>query len=203
MADRERPTYLIFLTDGLPTEGVVDSAADPGQFPAKRARRTCACSPLAWATMWTPSCWTRWPRSTTAPSTYVLPGERLDETLSAFYAKISTPVLTDLAAGFRRAAGLRPVPLPAAGPVRRLADRAWWGATARAGEADVTLSGEVNGAGADLRVSQTRFSPERSQPAAAGSASPRLWATRKIGYLLNQVRLQRRQTRRPSTRSCA
>ena len=25
MADSERPTYLIFLTDGLPTEGVIDS----------------------------------------------------------------------------------------------------------------------------------------------------------------------------------
>ena len=30
MAGSERPTYLIFLTDGLPTEGVVDSQDDPG-----------------------------------------------------------------------------------------------------------------------------------------------------------------------------
>jgi hypothetical protein len=27
IADRQRPTYLIFLTDGLPTQGVVDSQA--------------------------------------------------------------------------------------------------------------------------------------------------------------------------------
>ena len=33
-------------------------------------------------------------------SGYVLPGERLDETISAFYEKIRTPVLTDLQLDF-------------------------------------------------------------------------------------------------------
>ena len=36
MADRERPTYLIFLTDGLPTEGVVDSQTILDNFQASR-----------------------------------------------------------------------------------------------------------------------------------------------------------------------
>ncbi len=39
MADRERPTYLIFLTDGLPTEGVVDSQAILDNFASQRPRQ--------------------------------------------------------------------------------------------------------------------------------------------------------------------
>ena len=102
----ERPTYLIFLTDGLPTEGVIDSQHILDNFARGRRRPTCACSSLAWAMMWTPSCWTRWRRSTTAASTYVLPDERLDEMLSAFYASISTPVLDRPGPGFWWAGGL-------------------------------------------------------------------------------------------------
>ena len=47
-------------------------------------------------------------------TTYVLPEERLDETLSAFYEKISTPVLADLSLDFGEIGvyDLYPSPLP-------------------------------------------------------------------------------------------
>ena len=105
MADRERPTYLIFLTDGLPTEGVVDSAMILDNFRESAPQNlrlfafgvgydvdTYLLNSIA--------------QENHGASTYVLPEERLDEILSAFYAKISTPVLTGSCAGFRRAAGL-------------------------------------------------------------------------------------------------
>ena len=39
MADRTRPTTLIFLTDGLPTEGVQEIRVDPGQCAGSRTRQ--------------------------------------------------------------------------------------------------------------------------------------------------------------------
>lgn len=186
-AASERPTYLIFLTDGLPTEGEVDSQKilDNLAFAAPDGLRlfafgvgydvdTFLLDSLAAAHHGT--------------STYVLPGERLDEILSTFYAKVSTPVLTDLELDFGGLAvyDLYPSPLPDlfSGSQIILTGRYRAG-----GQADVTLRGEVNGQTQTFRFTDQSFA-ERSRGSDAGSAIPRLWATRKIGYLLNQVRLK-------------
>jgi len=55
VADHERPTYLIFLTDGLPTEGVTDSQEIIRNFD-KGCSRQLRRSPLAWATTWIRFC---------------------------------------------------------------------------------------------------------------------------------------------------
>jgi Ca-activated chloride channel family protein len=86
--DGARPTYLIFLTDGLPTEGVIDSqeildnfagAAPAGlrlfAFGVGYDVDTFLLDSLSQAHH--------------GASSYVVPGERLDEVLSSFYAKIN------------------------------------------------------------------------------------------------------------------
>jgi Ca-activated chloride channel family protein len=121
-------------------------------------------------------------------STYVLPGERLNETLSGFYTKISTPVLTDLTLDFGETLvyDLYPDPLPDlfSGSQIILVGRYRQG-----GVTSIKLNGKVN------QETQSFVFPE--QEFAARSAAryplttiPRLWATRKIGYLLNQIRLK-------------
>jgi Ca-activated chloride channel family protein len=184
----ERPTYLIFLTDGLPTEGVVDSQQilDNFQAAAPHSLRlfafgvgydvdTFLLDSLAQAHHGT--------------SSYVLPGERLDETLSAFYAKISTPVLTDLALDFGGLTvyDLYPTPLPDlfSGSQIILVGRYRQGGTA-----DVTLTGVVNGQTQTYRYAGQVFSSDSRGQDVTLAALPRLWATRKIGYLLNQIRLK-------------
>ena len=52
-------------------------------------------------------------------TTYVLPDQDIDETVSAFYAKVSTPVLTDLDLDLGDARAFDLVPEIAARPVRR------------------------------------------------------------------------------------
>ena len=104
---------MIFLTDGLPTEGVVDSQTILDNFQASAPDNlrlfafgvgydvdTFLLDSIAQAHH--------------GASTYVLPGERLDEIVSAFYAKISTPVLTDLTLDFGGLPvyDLYPSPLP-------------------------------------------------------------------------------------------
>ncbi|MER3485597.1 MAG: trypsin, partial [Chloroflexota bacterium] len=116
-------------------------------------------------------------------STYIRPGERLDEVVSSFYSTVSTPVLTDVRL---RVEGVQveeiyPDPLPDifAGSQLVVVGRYRAG-----GAATLTLTGSVNG------EEQTFIYEDRTFRIEGGDAFlPRLWATRKIGYLLNQIRL--------------
>ena len=190
LADMERPTYLIFLTDGLPTEGVVDSQEILDNFAASTRGNlrlfafgvgydvdTFLLDTLAQAHH--------------GASSYVTPGERLDEVISAFYARISTPVLTDLSLDFGdlRTFDIYPDPLPDlfAGSQIVVVGRYRQG-----GSASLTLRGVVNGQEQTFRFDDQRFVEDsnESRSSMVESQISRLWATRKIGHLLNQVRLQ-------------
>jgi Ca-activated chloride channel family protein len=187
MMDSERPTYIIFLTDGLPTEGVTDSQRIVDNF-AETAPvdlrlfvfgvgydvDTFLLDSLA--------------QGHHGRTTYVLPGDRLDEILSSFYANISTPVLTNLELDFGGLSvyDLYPFPLPDlfAGSQVLVVGRYRDG-----GLYDVTLSGEVNNQSREFLFSDQYFSEESTTDGVL-EAIPRLWATRKIGYLLNELRLE-------------
>jgi Ca-activated chloride channel family protein len=185
-AESGRPTYVIFLTDGLPTEGEVDSQKIVDNFRSAAAENlrlfasglgfdvdTFLLDTLA--------------QENNGASSYVLPDDRLDEKLSTFYSKISTPVLTDLSLDFGDLAvyDLYPNPLPdlfigsqiiAVGRYRG------------GGQVDVVLNGEFNNEPRSFDFPGQAFEQE-SRSNSLTSSIPRLWATRKIGYLLNQIRL--------------
>ncbi|MCI0521961.1 MAG: VWA domain-containing protein, partial [Chloroflexi bacterium] len=186
IADRERPTYLIFLTDGLPTEGVVDSQAILDNF-AHSAPANLRLFAFGVGYDVDTFLLDSLSQAHHGASTYVLPEKRLDEIISAFYARISTPVLTDLRLDFGKIPvyDLYPSPLPDlfAGSQIVLVGRYRQG-----GPTDVTLKGELNGQVQTFRFPNQIFD-ERSEPSSSQPAIDRLWATRKIGYLLSQVRL--------------
>ncbi len=189
LVDPERPAYMIFLTDGLPTEGEIDSQKILNNLSATAPKNlrlftfgvgfdvdTFLLDSLAQAHH--------------GASTYVKPGERLDEVLSGFYARISTPVLTDLKLDFAgvSAYDIYPDPLPDlfSGSAIMIAGR-YHG---EGGAATLTLTGKVNGQEQTFTYPDEEFSSGSVEAGSTLSALPRLWATRKIGYLLNQVRLQ-------------
>jgi Ca-activated chloride channel family protein len=190
-ADQERPTYLIFLTDGLPTEGVIESgdilknlesvaAANLRLFPFGVGYDvdTYLLDSLA--------------GNHHGTSTYVLPGEKIDEILSAFYAKVNTLVLTDLELDFGDVIvyDLYPFPFPDLFDGSQIVVV---GRYREGGVSNVTLSGKVNNQIQTFTFQEQIFATDSLQ---LGSEIanlhfiPRLWATRKIGYLLNQIRLQ-------------
>jgi Ca-activated chloride channel family protein len=188
MAEESRPTYVIFLTDGLPTVGELDSqkildnlsvVAQPNlrlfSFGVGYDVDTFLLDSLSQAYR--------------GASTYVLPGDRLDEVLSDFYTKVSTPVLTDLQLDFGELAvyDLYPQPLPDlfSGSQIILVGR-----YRQPGTTTITLSGEVNGEPQLFRYADQEFPASNRDISGSLAAIPRLWATRKVGYLLNQVRLQ-------------
>jgi len=181
-AEGERPTLIIFLTDGLATEGVVDTEqiiTNVAQSATKAVRiftfgvgdevNTVLLDTLA--------------QSHRGASAYVRPGQSIEEEVSAFYAKVSSPLLADLGLDFGdvHIEDTYPYPLPDlfAGTQLVLVGRYRQG-----GFTTVTLEGEVNGRLQRFAYGDLHFRDEGGE-----SFIPRLWATRKIGYLLSQIRL--------------
>jgi Ca-activated chloride channel family protein len=188
MADAERPTYLIFLTDGLPTEGETDSQAILDNL-ASAARRNLRLFSFGVGYDVDTFLLDSLAQEHHGASAYVTPGERLDEAISSFYARISTPVLTDLELGFGNAGvyDIYPDPLPDlfAGSQIVVVGR-----YRRGGAASVTLRGSIDGQVQTFRYDDLRLSTgDGSRLSTLESLLPRLWATRKIGYLLGQIRL--------------
>jgi Ca-activated chloride channel family protein len=182
MARKQRPTILIFLTDGLPTTGEVDVdriIANVGDAAPDNTRifpfglgydvNTFLLDTIA--------------QNHRGVSGYVRPEEAIDEQVSAFYAKVSTPLLADLEIDFGRinVEDLYPYPLPDlfAGTQLVLVGR-----YRQSGDTTITLRGEVNNLPHSFRYDGLRFQGTGDEEFIA-----RLWATRKIGYLLQQVRL--------------
>jgi Ca-activated chloride channel family protein len=181
-ADDERPTTLIFLTDGLATEGITDTSLllDTVEQQAADNVRLFAFGVGDDVDTALLDSLTQNHRGTT---TYVRPGQDIEEAVSAFYAKVSTPVLANISLDFDDIVveQMYPQELPDlfAGGQLVLAGRYRDG-----GPATITLTGEVNGR-------EQRFEYEDNVFRSSGGQDfiPRLWATRAIGHLLTQIRL--------------
>jgi Ca-activated chloride channel homolog len=188
LADPERPTYLLFLTDGLPTEGETDTQKILANFTAA-ARANLRLFSFGVGYDVDTTLLDSLAAGNHGASTYVRPGDALDEILSGFYARISAPVLTDLKLTFSWVStyDLYPVPLPDlfVGSQIVLAGRYRAG-----GQGEVTLTGQVNGQAQTFSYPDQAFAVQTADPSASLSALPRLWATRKIGALLSHIRLE-------------
>ena len=183
MVNRDRQTIVLFLTDGLPTEGVtspkdildnLQKAAPPNlrifTFGVGNDVDTFLLDSLS--------------SSYHGASIYVRPGENIEEKVSSLYTKIASPVLTAVKLDFGSVTtdDLYPATLPDlfAGTQLVVTGRFRDGGTTK-----VTLTGQLNGTPQTYTYDGLVF-PENSggQP-----FIPRLWATRKIGTLLNTIRL--------------
>ncbi len=183
MADRERSTVVLFLTDGLPTEGEtdvekildhVDRLAPPNvrifTFGVGDDVDTFLLDQL-------------WQKFRGA-GTYVRPGERVDDEVSSLYNKISAPVLTDVELDVdgvlvEELFPGKPLPDLFAGTQLILVGRYRDG-----GPATVRLEGDLDG---EHKV--YTYEVQFRERAGGEAFIPRLWATRKIGALLNAIRL--------------
>jgi len=185
-ANSERPTILIFLTDGLPTSGTVETPLILNNV-EQAATSNLRIFPFGVGDDVDTVLLDSLAQAQRGASAYVRPGERVDEQVSSFYAKVSTPVLADVSLDV---AGVTiedtyPYPLPDlfAGTQLIVAGRYRDG-----GPATVTLTGQINGQNQSFQFDDLSFASDR-QSSRDTEFIPRLWATRKVGYLLNQIRL--------------
>jgi Ca-activated chloride channel family protein len=181
---------LLFLTDGLPTEGVTEIS----QIIANTKHNSTSYLRL-FAFGVGDDVNTELLDSLSSDNgglvNYVRPNERIDEEVSSLYARIQSPVLSDLVLDFGnvQVEEIYPPSLPDlfSGTQLLVAGR-YRLESNQSGRTEVSLSGMVNGE-KQIYKKQVRFL-KNSERDGANSFIPRLWAARKIGYLLNQIRYQ-------------
>ena len=182
--EKDRPFTVVFLTDGRPTVGSTNDDEIVKQVVHSSGERTVRVFSVGVGTDVNAHLLDRLSEATRAASRYVLPREDLELALSSFYAKISQPVLADprlRVQGPVRTTKLAPPELP---DLFRGEQVVVLGRYSGEGDAAITLSGTVNGA-------PRSFTWEVSFPSRATEHDfvPRLWATRRVGYLLDRIRL--------------
>ncbi len=192
MADPDRPTVLLFITDGVPTEGEteIDQIIDHVEGTAPDNVRLFSFGVGDDVDAFLLDQLSGNNRGTSA---YVRPGQRIDEEVSALYAKVTSPVLTNISLdvdGVMVEDVYPGEPLPDLFAGSQLVIVGRYRDSAEG--VSIRLSGEVNGERQSFSYEGLDF------PANAGGGSgtdaevfiPRLWATRRIGALLDEIRLR-------------
>jgi len=184
MAGALRPFVVIFLTDGRPTIGETDeNRILTAVKNANEGRTRIFCFGIG--TDVNTHLLDKITEETRAFSQYVLPEEDIEVKLSNFYAKIKDPVLADPTIKFTgdvRVSKLYPSPLP---DLFRGDQLVLVGRYSGKGDSAIVLEGLANGA-------KRKFTYEVNFPRTADDHEfiPRLWATRRVGYLLDEIRLR-------------
>lgn len=182
--DAARPGYVLFMTDGLPTQGETDPwrILDNAQLNRPEGR-TLRLFTFGVGYDVDTQLLDTLSAELGGRSSYVLPEERIDEALSGFYQGIQTPVLTDVEIDFGNDVvvdEVYPYPLPDlfAGEQLVVAGRYRAGGTL-----PVTLRGTVNGVQYVFEYPNQELAERGGEPFVA-----RLWASRKIGVLMAEIR---------------
>jgi Ca-activated chloride channel family protein len=184
-AEREqgRPLVVIFLTDGKPTIGTTDEGQIVANVKKQNEGRTRVfCFGIG--TDVNTHLLDKITEETRAVSQYVLPEEDLEVKVSNFFSKIKEPVLANPTLKFTgdiRVTKLYPSPLP---DLFRGDQLVLVGRYTGKGDSAVVLEGAVNGA-------TRKHTYEVAFPGSSDEHEfiPRLWATRRVGYLLDEIRL--------------
>ncbi len=178
-----RPAYILFLTDGLPTQG----EQDPTQIVRNAEQNAPDVRTLRLFTFGVgydvnTDLLDEVSRVLGGRSSYVRPEEAIDEAVGDFYASISTPVLSNVSINVDGAHidDTYPFPLPDLFAGDQLV---WAGRYTGGGRVTVILRGEVNGEEREFVYEDLSLAERGGESAVA-----RLWATRKIGALLSEAR---------------
>jgi Ca-activated chloride channel homolog len=178
-----RPYVVIFLTDGQPTVGTTDMEQILSNLKRRNEGRTRVFCFGIGADVNT-HLLDKITEETRAVSQYVLPEEDLEVKVSSFFSKIKEPVLANPTLKFTgdvRATKMYPSPLP---DLFRGDQLALVGRYSGKGDSAVVLEGTVNGVTRRIAY-DVRFPRETTEH----EFIPRLWATRRVGYLLDEIRL--------------
>ena len=194
LVDPKRPSYVLFLTDGMPTVGEQNEmkiVANVRQADKGHARISIWAS----ATTSTPACWIASRAELGGESLYVRPNENIETYVSAFAKSIASPVLTDLDVKFdfdapRVPGAAEPIWPSYPGrstdrPLRRRAAR-WVDRYKKSGPVKLTLSGR-NGEKRET-FTLNAVLDEHSVGDANGFVE-KVWATRRIGELIDKIDL--------------
>jgi len=177
-----QPNYILFLTDGLPTVGITDTASILNDIRKGNVNKS-RMFVFGVGNDVNTELLDRISLENRGTSVYVGENENLEVAISSYYEKISTPVLSDLHIDFE---GIKirdsyPRILP---DLFKGSQMILIGKYTGEGPIKVTLSGKVGEKKRTFTLVQKELGRDESL-----NFIPRLWATRRIGYLLEEIRL--------------
>ncbi len=179
--DDGRPALVLFVTDGLPTIGETDA----DRIVARAAKSDVGARLFVFGVGndVNTRLLDRLSRENRGTRDYVAETESIEEKVSNLYAKLAKPAMTDLALTIEGVAATAIHP-KALGDLFHGGELLVVGRYARPGNAVVRLRGKVRGASREI-VEEIRL-PEK---ATQHTFLPRLWAVRRVAFLLEQIRL--------------
>ncbi len=195
---KHQPHQVIFVTDGRPTVGMTNPAsiiesAKSKIGPSERLFtfgvgfevNAILLDGLA--------------RAGRGRADFVKPGQKLESAVAALYTRISSPVLSNVAVdwGDTRTYDVYPNPLP---DLFRGDQLVLFGRNRNALNGRIAVTGYVGGQKKSFGFGSNAESGKNVKPLALDDSSveplefmPKLWATRKVGFLLEQIRVNGEQ----------
>ena len=176
-----RPKLIVFLTDGLPTVGdtSVEGILKTVKTKSKKLTRIFA---FGVGTDVNTQLLDRIGEETRAVSQYVLPDEDIEVKVSSFYSKINDPVLADLSLDYGeiKTSKIHPGRLP---DLFKGQELIVLGRYKENGKATVKLRGKIGD-----ETKEFTYKVEFPKESTDHEFVPRLWATRRVGNLLEEIR---------------
>ncbi|HVX13131.1 MAG TPA: VIT domain-containing protein [Pirellulales bacterium] len=193
LADSARPSYVLFLTDGLPTAGEVNEQKIVAN---SQTNNRVHGRVLAFGVGYDVNSrlLDKLVRQNFGQSEYVRPNEHIEERVSRLFQKLEAPVLTDVVIQF----SVDALPGAAEGAVNRIYPKqvvdlfageqlALVGRYRKPGAAKVSITGNVHG-------QQKRFDFPADLVAESKDETfafiERLWAVRRVGEIIDELDLQ-------------
>ncbi|MFC1852328.1 VIT domain-containing protein [candidate division CSSED10-310 bacterium] len=180
---RERPHMIIFITDGKPTIGETNEDRLLAKIEKANISRTRIFT-FGIGHEINTHLLDKITELSKATRTYIAPTEDIEIKISNFYDKVQSPVLTDIALNFGRQINVYqtyPQQLP---DLFRGSNITIFGRYKGQGETKIVLSGMARGKGKEFLLA-ANFEQKDTQH----DFIPPLWAARRIGHLLDLIRL--------------
>lgn len=181
IGSENKTSFIIFLTDGLPTVGVTD-IGNILQNVKDQNRSRVRIFVFGVGYDVNAHFLDKLAQDNHATSDYVSPDEDIEVKVSGFYKKVSHPILTDIQLSFGKVEtyDIYPKELP---DIFKGSQLLVLGKYKSQGSSMVILSGSSGDAQKKFTY-EVNFSPDERN-----NFVPRLWATRRVGYLIDELRL--------------
>jgi Ca-activated chloride channel family protein len=179
-----RPFMIVFLTDGQPTVGEIQTEAQLVDYVKKRARGNTRLFVFGLGYDVNTHLLDKMALQNRGDRSYVYPDEDLELKISLFYQKVAHPVISDVKVNIDGIETYDVMPGQLS-DLFRGSQLVIYGRYKGAGSKAIKVSGTVNGRPVEF-VYEVTF-PEQAEEHVH---IPRLWATARVGYLLDQLRLK-------------
>lgn len=180
----ERPAMIVFLTDGQPTVGITDAKQITRNIAeANRSKARIFCFGIGYDV--NAELLDKLSAENRGASDYIEPDEDIEVKVSNFFAKVNYPVLSDLRLdlGGIEADMIYPRALPDLFRGSQLVIVGRYRGAAK--QVTIRLSGKFGSRDETFAFGGHNFPAEND----SNQFLPRLWAVRRVGYLLEQIRL--------------